>query len=445
MSSAVGGTRRLVTVAVAAVLLGALVVRRGTLFALIPPSILAVLVLGLLVHTLVRWPDDPDGSERIMRWTMVAFVVHLVFSLIASNTPNPLAYDRTDASQYHDGAVALLNHWTSGMPAPDLPSGKEGFYYVLGLLYWVFGTHGAVGLVLNATLAAALIPIMSDLTHRLFGRQAAGYVPQLVFLLPGIFIWTSQLLKEAPILFLIAVAAYCAVRVSQRVSVLALLGMCMSVALLFTFRGPVALVATGGLLAGIILGSKQLLGGLGTGLTATTLVVMLVLTLGIGLSGYESAVESDLRRANIVRQDLATAGSGIRPGVDISTPRKALTYLPVGLVDFFLGPFPWRSLSRLQVFSLADVLVWWALLPALGRGLQAARRGRSGRRSLVLLLPAIIISFELALVIGNFGTIVRERTQVVIFLVPFIALGLAVRAATRATHTEPVPTPALAA
>jgi hypothetical protein len=52
------------------------------------------------------------------------------------------------------------------------------------------------------------------------------------------------------------------------------------------------------------------------------------------------------------------------------------------------------------------------------------------------LLPAIIISVELALVIGNFGTIVRERTQVVILLLPFIALGLAVRAAER-SEAEP--------
>lgn len=420
----------------AAILVGALIVRGSAVVALIAPCVFGVLALIAMVRIMIRWPDEPLATKRIIRWTLLAFAMHLLFALIASNTPNPLHFTRTDAVGYHRGAISLVEHWAGEAPSPSLPGGKEGFYYLLGALYWMFGPHRVAGLVLNATLAAALVPLMSDLTYRQFGRDAAKYATPLVVLLPGLFLWTSQLLKEAAILFLIAVAAYCAVLITERVALTPLIGMSASLALLFTFRGPVALVVTGGLLAGIIFGSRQLLGGVGTGLTATTLVLLIVVTLGVGLSGYESALESDLSRANIVRQDLARAGSGIRPDVDISTPRKALSYLPVGLVDLFLGPFPWQLRSGLQVFSLADVIVWWTLLPSLWRGLQVARRRRGGRRSLALLLPAIILSVELALVIGNFGTIVRERTQVVILLLPFIALGLAARAGARA-RVEP--------
>jgi hypothetical protein len=46
---------------------------------------------------------------------------------------------------------------------------------------------------------------------------------------------------------------------------------------------------------------------------------------------------------------------------------------------------------------------------------------------LVLLLPAFTTSVLLALAIGNFGTLLRERTQVAVLLLPFICLGLAVR------------------
>jgi hypothetical protein len=38
---------------------------------------------------------------------------------------------------------------------------------------------------------------------------------------------------------------------------------------------------------------------------------------------------------------------------------------------------------------------------------------------------------EIALVVGNYGTIVRERMQILVLLAPVMALGLAVR---RARH-----------
>jgi hypothetical protein len=42
------------------------------------------------------------------------------------------------------------------------------------------------------------------------------------------------------------------------------------------------------------------------------------------------------------------------------------------------------------------------------------------------------LSMMLALTIGNYGTIVRLRVQVLILLVPFMALGLAARREARA-------------
>jgi hypothetical protein len=74
--------------------------------------------------------------------------------------------------------------------------------------------------------------------------------------------------------------------------------------------------------------------------------------------------------------------------------------------------------------ALPDLLVWWFLLPSLWRGLWSAKR-RIGLRALTLLIPAAMTGVALSLLIGNFGTVLRERTQVVVLLMPFIALGLA--------------------
>lgn len=397
------------------------------LIALVAPSLLGVLGLVVLVRWLVPPDEDADFSNRVLRWTIASFFAHLLFGLLITSLAGSFSFLRSDGLTYHGHAIQIVDNWRTGAPAPRLPAGKEGFYYLLAGLYWVFGAYPAAGLAVNAVLAAALVPVATDLTRRLFGTEASRYPAPLLVLMPGVFIWTSQLLKEAAVLLLIVVAASAAVRMSQRVTPAPLLVASTSLALLLTFRGPVGLVVTAGTVAGVAFGKREMLSGLGTGLSALALMTVLVLAMGFGYAGYQSATGSDLKDANIVRQDLASsARTGYDAQVDISTPSAALAYLPSGLVSFGLGPFPWQITGIGQLATAPDVVVWWLLLPSLWRGLRAGRR-LVGRRMGVLILPALMTSIILALALGNFGTVVRERAQIVVLLVPFISLGLAQR------------------
>ena len=412
------------------VALGAMIVRGPGGIALLLPAMLGVLVLIGLVHGLVTWPEAPSGRTRFLRWTMFAFVSRLAFGLVVTNAGGLIgAYILApDSYAYHNIALDLVQHWKSGMPIPYIPDGKEGFYYLLAALYWVFGGQTTAGLVINATLAAALVPIVSDTTHRLFGERAAARVPPLVVLMPGLFLWASQLLKEAAILFLIALAVNCAVRIMHRATLRPLLGLTLSLALLFTFRGWVALVVAGGLVAAVAFGRREVVSGVSTAVGVLAFIVV-ILSFGVGYSGYQAAVSSDLAQANIVRRDLAlSASTGFDHGTDISTSQRALFYLPRGLFNLIVGPFPWQIRSLRQLPILPDMLVWWFLFPSLWRGQREGRR-TSGRSILVVVLPAVTTACLLALAVGNFGTAVRERSQVIIILVPVIALGLSQRRA----------------
>lgn len=410
------------------VALGAMIVRVPGGIALLLPAMLGVLVLIALVNALVTWPEDPSARIRFLRWTIFAFVARLAFGLVVTNAGGFVgAYILApDSSTYHNIALDLVQHWKFGMPFPYIPDGKEGFYYLLAALYWVFGGQTTAGLVVNATLAAALVPIVSDTTHRLFGEKAAARVPALVVLMPGLFLWPSQLLKEAAILFLVALAVNCAVRVMHRATLRPLLGLTLSLAFLFTFRGWVALVVAGGLVAAIAFGRREVFSGVSTAAGVLAFIVV-ILSFGVGYSGYQAAVNSDLAQANVVRRDLAlTASTGFDHETDISTSQRALLYLPKGLFNFGVGPFPWQIRSLQQLPVLPDMLVWWFLLPSLWRGQRQGRR-RIGRKILVVTLPAATAACLLALAVGNFGTAVRERSQVIIILVPLIALGLSLR------------------
>jgi hypothetical protein len=419
--------RQLLIVALVTVPVGAAIVIGQGLVALVVPTIAGVLGLLLLCDRLADPQGDRREAHRVLRWTMAAFAAHLFFGVLVMSSIRLVYYLGGDATTYHSYASWLVE-FGQGSLAKGLQIGKEGYYYTLVGLYKVLGVHALAGIALNATLGAALVPLLTDATRRRFGTAAARAAAPLVVLFPSIFIFTSQLLKEAPILFLLAVALNAAVRVSDRVSPLRLLTLTLSLALLLTFRGPIAAVAGISFIAGIALSKREVVSGLTTALSAVAVAAAVVVGIGVGQSGIQVTLESSsLQDATRVRAGLAQGtDSGFGSDVETSTARQALSYLPIGLSRFAIGPFPWEIRGPRQLPALADVLAIWWLLPKAWRGLRAGI-SRQGRRLTVFLLPAGAMATVLSLSVGNLGVLVRERMQVFILLVPILALGLSLR------------------
>jgi 4-amino-4-deoxy-L-arabinose transferase-like glycosyltransferase len=417
---------------VTAIVAGGLVARVGEAAALMTMAIIGIGALLVLDHVCADPSGDAVSQARLIRWTMGAFLAHLAVGLIVTHSNTLTNYLGPDAATYHHVALGIVKHWTAGTAMPDIVGGKEGFFYLLAGLYWVFGPFTVAGMALNAALAAALVPLVTDTTRRLYGAGAARYAAPLMLLLPGLFIWSSQLLKEAPVLFLIAVAANAGVRISDRITVGPIAAMVASIALLLAFRGPLGLVLGASILGGVVLGRRELVSGVASGIAILGLIVAFVVVAGVGQSGYQETLSTNLQKTSETRQNLArAANSGFGADIDTSTSSRAVVYLPIGLFNFTLGPFPWQGGALRQLAAMPDVLVWWWLLPVLWRGFRDARR-RTGRRVLTVVLPAVTVWLLLALVISNFGIVIREREQVVVLVAPLLALGLAGRAQERA-------------
>lgn len=423
-------------VVVLGLVLSTAIVRFPSLIGLVVPLAVGFMIVAVTLRSLGRLFDEA-ARRRITWWTVVSLLAHLLAGLVITNSSLSL-YLGGDAFTYHRGAIGILRHWDNGFPMPqNLPNGKEGFYYVLAILYRTFGVSTTTGLVFNATLSALLVPLLVDSTRRLFGPDSALRVPPMAVLLPGIFIWSTQLLKEACVLFLVTLAVNCALRMTERLTPGALSVLTASLAALMTFRAQVGFVVAAGMLIGLTLGRRRLLGGVGTGIGAMALVAILMGSVGLGYAGLQVALDTDLKQADVVRLDSArSANSGFAEDVRVSTTADAVRFLPRGLTTLLLGPFPWQLVGVRQLPAVFDVLAWWCLIPFLWRGFRAGWT-LVGRRMLVLLLPAACASAVVALGVGNYGTIVRERTQIVVILLPLIAYGLALRR-TSTESTRPV-------
>ncbi len=427
--------------AAATVSLGGIVVYQPLIAAVVVPGL--VLLLALLAGARALTPrSDPSLRRWVLGWTLAAFALHLAIGLAIFSSSTLTGYFGPDAHFYSRGALGLFQHWTNRDPMPGVsffPSGKSGFTYLLGALFVGVGPHPQVGLVVNAAMAAAIIPLLSDATYRHLGRAASRPVPVVATLLPGFLIWGSQLLREAGVYFLMAVAMACATRLIRRASVGPLVVMGAALALLVTFRADVGIVMAGALAVAIAAGRRQSMGGLASGLGTLTLVVALVLGAGLGYSGYQLVTQSNLQKINNIRTDSSnSAASGFLPEASVSTPAQAASYLPKGATFFLLGPAPWQLSGARQLAALPDVAVWWFLLPSLWRGLREARR-RRGREVLLYVVPALALTAVLGLFIANFGTTVRERMQVIIILVPLLGLGWSERHPGRQLPVTPEP------
>lgn len=365
----------------------------------------------------------PADRQREGALAVILLGTHMAVGLMINASVTATNYVGPDAVTYHDHAIALLAHWREGKLAPPLPGGKEGFYYGLAQIYGVFGPYKAAGLAVIATCAGVILPIMADTTRRLFGTGRDRPLGPLLLVLPAFALWTSHLLREAPIVLCIVIMANCAVRLSQRASLSTVFITATTGAVLLTLRANVAFVLLAGLVIGVMLGRRHLIHGISTAGVTVAVVALLVLAGGLGLRGYQLASQANLEQVNDLRSGLATtANSGFQDDVDVSTTKGAADYLVVGLPTFLFGPFPWQVGGPREVPGMLEAMTLWFLIPSLVRGLR--RSWQLVRRQVfVLIVPALALTLMLALITGNYGIIVRERLQVVVMLLPLIALG----------------------
>jgi len=134
-----------------------------------------------------------------------------------------------------------------------------------------------------------------------------------------------------------------------------------------------------------------------------------------------------LERLQITRSDQAMWGqSAYAPKADVSTTQGALAVLPLGLAYLLFAPFPWAVHNLRQALTVPETIVWYALMPALVRGLIYTIRTRF-RPALPILVFAASLTCAYAVFQGNVGTAYRQRTQVTMFYFILMAAGVVER------------------
>lgn len=366
------------------------------------------IIIGIAIAAVV------GSRTRTLLPCLVSFGLHVVISLGLFYTLGLPAIG-PDAGTYHLLAGQVADSLSGVGSGLSYVEGKEGWLYVLGGIYFVVGKIPEAGLLVIATFMAVLPAILATASRLIGWERSAVTTAWFAVFLPSLIIWPSSILREGPSIFILsfivlAVALYHATRtiIAGVLLLVATLGM-------MWIRPAMGVAALLGIVIAVVLIPRVRKGGIGP---AALFLAPAAIALPLGLIRGSTL---DFSTAASLRQNLsfgATTSTGATTeGFD--TPTGSIFGILRDLPGASFGPLPWEVLQ--QPWQLAfDGLTFVALF---GLAFFAVRRKTTRREALSLLLPAVAILFFVSAAFGNYGFVVRQRSQAAPFLVPVAAAG----------------------
>ncbi len=301
-----------------------------------------------------------------------------------------------------------------------------------GMLYMVAGIYALVGRnplavqMVVAVLGAATAPVIYLCASHVFkNARVARLSAFAVAFYPSLVLWSSQGLKDGPIVFFLAVAILATLKLGEKFSLKYLAILVGALFCVLTFRFYVFYMIFTAVAGAFVMGMQKVTARSFARQFAVIILVGLGLTY-LGVTRYASvhlSFYTRLERVQQSRQDSALSGqSGFGREMDVSTSEGAIKSIPLGLIYLLFAPFPWQLTSLRQSITLPEMVVWWASFPLLILGLWFSIKYRLRQISPVLIFT-VMLSLAYSIVQGNVGNAYRQRSQLLVFYFIFVAVG----------------------
>lgn len=415
-------------------------------FALVLLVVLAALGAGLLALTR-RHRANLGSQIKLFLVTLsvrfAASVAIYVFGLVR-------VLGDEDGSGW-TGGVELLWRWTQlKVGLLDLPSEllvvfqqqNQGYYYLLGSLFYLTDAPARMpAATLSCFFGALTAVFVYRIAASLFSEWVAVRAAWATCFFPSLIVWSAQTVKEPAVILLETVALYACVHLRLSGFSLRYVLLCAaSIVLLYPFRFYAAILAAATAVLALSfpqLGKKPVT--LASGLAVAALVIPLAVFSGVLARSQAKIEEFDANRVQRFKYDIAAgSGSGVTVKHDVRTQSGLVLGTLDGAAHLLLAPFPWElgGASLRMLLTLPEAMVWWLLFFAgVVPGLWLAVRRRFGE-VLPMLIFIVGLGLLYSMMFGNIGLIVRQRTQLLPWLLIFAMVGLEQRKLRRALKRQ---------
>jgi len=397
----------------------------------------AIVVLSLLsailLPILLRHSND---RKFIIRLFFFGLLVRVTVGMII------YAFDLSgffggDAVTYDERGAVLADVWRGLVPEDSLSfkrysatSGAGwGMHYLVGAIYYVGGRNLLAAQAVCWVVGAAIGPIVYVCSYLVYRNTSVSrFAALMTAFFPAFVIWSSQLMKDGLIIFLLVAVMIAVYKLQERISLwmlaLLVLGMFGILSLRFYIFYMVAIAAVGSFVVGVNNNPASIF---------RRCAILIIFGLGLTYLGVLRTASLDLEfygnldRVQNSRLDMAQrSDSGYGEDIDVSTTEGALTAIPLGFAYLMFAPFPWQATNLRQALALPETLLWWAMFPLLVAGIIYTIRHRL-REALPMLVFSLMLTLAYSIFQGNVGTAYRQRTQIQVFLFIFIAVGWVLR------------------
>jgi 4-amino-4-deoxy-L-arabinose transferase-like glycosyltransferase len=392
-------------------------------------------LFGLLLACAAGWYAIGaafDHDPREATFLQVLFVAALLLRVaVAVGTFDllPYGYAAPDEVGYVASARALM---TNGHLSLEQVLNGEGWQYFNLLLFHLFGVNPLLPRLWNCVVGAVTPIVCFSLARALGAGSGARWSAILVGLFPSLVLWSSLNLKDADVWLLVLAGLLLAIRLQDSLRwwyLPALLVIMAALEPLRRYADEVLLVAVGVSLIVSLRPRRHLASrpGFMRGVPVVFAALAGILVLAayvfpnVGEGLYHSA---GLVQLATLRHNFAIgAHSAINPDPGLGTLRGTLAFLPGGLRDFFLRPFPWETGSGLLEVTRLEAVAYYVSLLFAAVGIVYSLK-ISAARALPPLAFLLIAGIGYALVIANVGTIYREREQLIVVMFAFVGVGI---------------------
>jgi hypothetical protein len=301
-----------------------------------------------------------------------------------------------------------------------------GMMYVSGAIYYAVGQNMLAVQFVNAVLGAATAPLIYLCAHRIFRNAGVAKASALfVAFYPSLVLWSSQGLKDGPIVFLLVLSMFATLRLDEKFSPKYTVVLIASLAGILSLRFYLFYMMVAAIGGSFLIGIKaQSVSGYARRFVILAVVGLALLQLGVLRSANDQLeIYGNFEALQRSRADLAgSAASGYGREADVSTTGGALSAIPVGMLYLLFAPFPWQLASLRQSITLPEMVVWWASFPLLCVGLWFTVKHRL-RQAMPILIFTMMLTLAYSVFQGNVGTAYRQRSQLLVFYFIFVSVG----------------------
>jgi hypothetical protein len=402
----------------------ALTVRGGAAAVLI--CALAALITGVIIAQ----------SEQQQRGFLVQiFVSGLLIRMVIATIINTFELQEFfggDAITYDMFGNAVAESWRAGIMQPAelkdwaQAGGGWGMLYIVAAIYSVVGRNMLAVQFFNGVVGAATAPVIFLCARHIFQNLRVAKVAAFcVAFYPSLVLWSSQGLKDGPIVFLLAVAMLATLKLGERLSWRYIVVLVLAMFTVLSLRFYVFYMVVAAVGGAFIVGMRPITSqSLGRQLVVVVAMGLALTYLGV-LRTAGTQIESfgNLQAVQTSRADLArSASSGFGADVNVSTTAGALSAIPIGITYLLFAPFPWQVANLRQSITIPEMIVWWGSFPLLILGVWFTLRYRM-RQALPILIFTTMLTLAYSIFQGNVGTAYRQRSQILVFYFIFVAVG----------------------